>query len=89
METKNSEKPIVYLLSTCPRCKRLKQVLDDLNADYEKVFVDLLPGLEKNTIVEKLRKHRPVISFPIIETGGKFIFAATATDVHEIFGGNQ
>jgi glutaredoxin-like protein NrdH len=86
MTNSANEKPIIYLLSTCPRCRNLKQVLEDLGVDCEKVMVDLLSQIERDKVVEQLKKHQPRVAFPVIQSEGKFVFAANADDAHKLFG---
>ena len=86
MENQTNEKPVVYLLSTCPRCRKVKQVLEDKHVDCEKIMVDLLSQIERNKVIDLLRKHRPIISFPVIQSEGEFIFAANSDDVERLFG---
>ena len=87
MTNPENKKPIIYLLSTCPRCKRVKQLLEDMNVNIEKVTVDLLDRKERDEIVDSLRKHRPVISFPVIQTADELLFAAEDADILRLFGG--
>jgi glutaredoxin len=80
-------KPTVYIITTCPRCKRVKDYLDQLGVIYELVAVDLLPRDERTLIVERFRKFHPVVSFPIIEHGETILIGTNTDEVRQVFGG--
>ncbi len=86
MTDRSADKPTAYLLSTCPRCKKLKQELDELDIECERITVDLLEHKERDRIVEKLRKHKAVVSFPVLYAGGEYVFAASLDDARRMFG---
>jgi len=86
MNEKTLSKPIIYIITTCPRCRRVKDYLDQLGIEYEAIPVDLLPREERQAIVEKYRPYNPVVSFPIIETGDTLLIGTTPDDVRRIFG---
>jgi glutaredoxin-like protein NrdH len=56
----------LYALSTCPWCRKTKQLLDDLGVEYDFVDVDLLPAGEKSTTLTTVRKYNPAGSFPVL-----------------------
>ena len=89
VEEKKSDKPMVYLISTCPRCKRIKQLLDDMEIEYDKIFVDLIPREESRKIIDMLRDDRTVVSFPVIVVGDRKIIGASSDDVLQLFGGSR
>lgn len=79
-------KPTVYLITTCPRCRRVKEYLDRLGIEYEAVPVDLLPREERQAIVEKYRQYHPVVSFPIIEAGDILLIGTNPEEISRVFG---
>jgi glutaredoxin len=79
-------KPTVYIITTCPRCKRVKEYLDQLGVIYDMVAVDLLPREERSAIVEKFRQHHPIVSFPIIEAGELVLIGTNTDEVRQVFG---
>lgn len=87
MADDSSETRIAYLLSTCPRCRRVRIAMEEQGIEIEMIDVDLLPKIERTKIMDKLRKHRPVVSFPVIQVGEDLTFGATINDLDEIFGG--
>ena len=89
MTTETNKKPMVYVLSTCPRCRRVKAWLIEQGIDFDLVEVDLLPREERHKILIELRKHRPVVSFPVIETGDRVLLGTNVDEVKEVFGSAQ
>jgi glutaredoxin-like protein NrdH len=74
------DKMKVYALSTCPRCRRMKDHLTEKGVAHESVDVDLLPSEEKREIMDYLHGHKPVISFPVLEKGEKIVIGALPGD---------
>ena len=56
----------IFALSTCPWCKKVKNLLDDLGIDYYFTDVDQLSGDERNEALTVVRKWNPNSSFPTI-----------------------
>lgn len=63
----------LYVLSTCPQCKALRQLLVDHGAIFDTIDVDLLPGEERSAFMEAMRPHNPKMAFPVTILGGKAI----------------
>jgi glutaredoxin-like protein NrdH len=63
---KDAGKVMVYALSTCPWCKKAKQLLNDMGVAYSFVDVDLTKGEERNKLIEAVKKWNPGLSFPTI-----------------------
>jgi len=61
---KNAGKIVVYALSTCPWCKKTKQLLNDKGLEYDFVDVDLLGGEDKSDAIKTVGKWNPGTSFP-------------------------
>lgn len=89
MDTIADKKLEAYLLSTCPRCRQVKDALDEMGLAYDKVMVDLLTGDERTQVIEKLRKHGKVLSFPVIIYGETALVGASVREVQEAFGENK
>lgn len=69
-----SNSPItLYVLSTCPQCKALRQLLIDHGITFDTIDVDLLPGEERSAFMEAMRPHNPKMAFPVTIVGGKAI----------------
>ena len=52
VEGQNKGKLVLFALSTCGWCKKTRALIEDLNADYKYVYVDLLKGEERDEVVE-------------------------------------
>ncbi len=57
---------MLYALSTCPWCKKTKQLLSDLGVGYDYIDVDLLNEGEKRQVVETIKKWNPACSYPTL-----------------------
>ncbi len=56
----------LYSLSTCPVCKKVKNLLNSNNVDYELIEVDLLEGGEQWVALKELKKINPDETFPTV-----------------------
>ncbi len=56
----------VYLLSTCPWCKKTKRFLDANNVQYEHEYVDLATGADKDRVMLEVQRWNPRPSFPMV-----------------------
>jgi glutaredoxin-like protein NrdH len=66
VEGQDKGKLVLFALSTCGWCKKTRALIEDLNADYEYVYVDLLNGKEREEVVEMVKKWNPQVSFPTL-----------------------
>ena len=66
VDGKNVGKVILYALSTCGWCKKTRLLLDELNVEYEYIYVDLLEGDERNEVIEQVKKWNSQLSFPTL-----------------------
>jgi len=57
---------ILYALSTCAWCKKTKALLNDLQADYYYVDVDLLADADKEEAITAISTWNPACSFPTL-----------------------
>jgi len=71
IEGQNKGKLVLFALSTCGWCKKTRALIEDLNADYEYVYVDLLKGKERDEVVEMVKKWNPQVSFPTLVINDK------------------
>lgn len=62
---------MVYALSTCPWCRKTKQLLSDLGVEYDYVDVDLQNENEKKQVVETIKKWNPACSYPTLVLDNK------------------
>lgn len=63
---KKTKRIIIYALSTCPWCRKTKNLLNELGIEYDFVDVDLVPPEEKQTLLDMMCKWNPDCSFPTI-----------------------
>ena len=71
VEGKNVGKIMLYALSTCVWCKKVKKLLNSLNVDYYYIDVDLLGEEERGKAEEEIEKWNPMVSFPTIVVNDK------------------
>ncbi len=60
------KKARLYGLSTCPTCKRVKNLLDELNIKYELIEVDLLDSGEQWVTSKEVRRYNPAVTYPTL-----------------------
>jgi glutaredoxin-like protein NrdH len=61
--------PIMFALSTCPRCQRMKRFLRERGIEAVIVDVDLLEREEKKRQLEFVSQVNPRVSFPTLVVG--------------------
>jgi glutaredoxin len=66
VDGQNKGKVVLYALSTCGWCKKTRMLLEELEAEYDYIYVDLLKGNERSEVIEDLKKWNPRLSFPTI-----------------------
>jgi glutaredoxin-like protein NrdH len=64
-----SRTPILFAISTCPRCQRMKAFLSRQGIEALVVDVDLLPREEKRRQLDFLAPINPRLSFPTLVIG--------------------
>ena len=87
IEGQNKGKLVLFALSTCGWCKKTRALIEDLNADYEYVYVDLLKGKERDEVVEIVKKWNPQVSFPtLVINDEKTIVGFKEDEIREAIG---
>lgn len=56
----------IYALSTCPSCKRAKDMLDRHNIKYEYITVDTLESGEQWLMRKEIKRYNPAETYPTI-----------------------
>jgi glutaredoxin-like protein NrdH len=80
----NRGKVVLYALSTCGWCKKTRELLEELNVEYNYIYVDLLEGEERNEIIEDMKKHNSQLSFPtLVIDDGKAIVGFNEEGIRE------
>jgi len=63
---KKTKRIVIYALSTCPWCRKTKNLMNELGVDYYFTDVDLASDVEKPVLLDTVRKWNPASSFPTI-----------------------
>ncbi len=80
---KNEGKVMLYALSTCPWCRKTKQLLNDMGAEYDYIDVDLAQGQEREQVINEVRKYNPALSFPVILINDKPIIGFKEQEIKD------
>lgn len=87
VEGQNKGKLVLFALSTCGWCKKTRALIEDLDADYEYVYVDLLKGEEREEVVNMVKKWNPQLSFPtLVVNDDKTIVGFKEEEIREAIG---
>ena len=65
--------PMLFALSTCPRCTRMKKFLQKHKIEAKIIDVDLLPLNEKKRHFKFLLDKNPTLSFPTLIVGDEAV----------------
>ena len=74
---------MLYALSTCPWCRKTKQLLSDTGVEYNYIDVDHTQGEERETVIIAVRKYNPSLSFPVLVINGKAIVGFKEDEIKE------
>jgi glutaredoxin-like protein NrdH len=66
LQSKYEADVLLFALSTCAMCARVKRLLGSLGVAYEFIDVDLLTGEEKEDARNRMRKWHPRCPFPML-----------------------
>ncbi len=77
---------MIYTLSTCGHCKKVKSFLKENNVEYDFVDVDLLGADERQPVLEDVKKLNPKCSFPTIKIGDDVIVGHHEDKLKEALG---
>lgn len=66
VEGENKGEVVLYALSTCGWCRKTRLLLEDLQVEFNYIYVDLLEGEERSDIIEQVKKWNPQLSFPTL-----------------------
>lgn len=62
---------VLYALSTCPWCRKTKELLNSLGVAYVYIDVDLAEGEEREGAVAEIKKWNPPLSMPVMVIAGE------------------
>jgi len=65
-----SREIVMYGLSTCVWCGKMKEFLEREGIVFEVVYVDELSGSQRDAAVSEVRKWNPAVSFPTVVIDG-------------------
>jgi len=71
VEGKSDKKITLYALSTCPWCRKVKTLLNELGVAYDFEDVDLLNEEEDAKTTKEILKWTSDLSFPLVIIDGK------------------
>jgi len=57
---------VLYGLSTCVWCRKMKQYLESESVVFDVVYVDLLRGEEREAALSTVKRWNPATSFPTV-----------------------
>ncbi|MHA1358656.1 MAG: glutaredoxin family protein [Candidatus Helarchaeota archaeon] len=64
---------MLYTISTCIWCKRLKNKLNANEIAYKYIDIDFIPHMQRKVLKTQLRQHKARLSFPMMFVDDQFI----------------
>jgi glutaredoxin len=87
IDGENKGDVLLFALSTCGWCKKTRMLLEELNVEYNYVYVDLAEGDERKEVVSEMEKWNKDLSFPtIVINKDRVIIGYDEDTIKEIFG---
>ncbi|QJT09625.1 glutaredoxin family protein [Oceanidesulfovibrio marinus] len=77
-------KPLLFALSTCMHCAKVKELLISLGVDFDTLYVDRLAGEDRNERMRELKGYNPAISFPTLVIGDEVVVGHKEQKIREI-----
>ena len=76
-------KVMVYTLSTCGLCKKMKKLLKALDVEYEYIDIDLLEGEEDERVREEMRRYNTRLTCPtlVVDDGKEVVIGFDEAEV--------
>jgi glutaredoxin-like protein NrdH len=71
---------MLYALSTCGHCRRVKELLNELGVSYDYIFVDQLSRTEMDEMLKEIEKFNPRCSFPTMVINGSQVIIGSRED---------
>lgn len=79
-----AEPIVLYSLSTCPKCKDVKSLLESRGVTFTFHNIDWLSGEERNDTMRSLRKINPEVTFPTLVAGDAVVVGAKMDRIKEV-----
>jgi glutaredoxin-like protein NrdH len=78
-------KIVLFALSTCPSCKRTKELLKTHDIDYVLVELDTIDAASREKLLQEVRKYNPRETFPtlVINGGEKVVIGYREDDLKD------
>lgn len=80
VDGENKGKVILFALSTCGWCKKVRLLLESLKIDFDYIYVDLLKGDERSEVVNEVKKWNSQLSFPTVVINDKDVIVGFKED---------
>ena len=78
---------VMYGLSTCVWCKKMRQFLESEHVVFDVIYVDTLVGPEQESALVEVRHWNPASSFPtVVIDGDRSVNGYKPDEVKEILG---
>ena len=74
---------LLYSLSTCPWCKKTKQLLTEKKVTFECVEVDQISGDAQQNAVDEMKRLTGKTSFPVLVINGRAIQGFKPEEIEE------
>lgn len=71
IEGKTKVSIMLFALSTCVWCKKAKKLLEELNATYSYIDMDLIDDDVKEKFLNQLKQWNPTCSYPTLIVNDK------------------
>ena len=62
---------LLFALSTCGWCKKVRILLEDYGVEYDYIYVDLTSGDDRTEAVNALKEFNSAVSFPTLVINNK------------------
>ena len=78
---------VMYGLSTCVWCRKMREFLESERVVFEVIYVDKLEGAEQDAALAEVRRWNPAGSFPTLVIDGALSVNGYKTDeAREVLG---
>jgi glutaredoxin-like protein NrdH len=78
---------VMYGLSTCVWCKKMRELLESEGVEFELVYVDKLEGAARDEAVEHVSRWNPSVSFPtVVVDDARSVNGYRPDEVKEVLG---
>jgi len=79
---KTDKKIVLYSLSTCFWCAKVKKLLTEMQVQFEEIYVDLIDEKQQITVMEHLKAKD---TFPVLVIDGKYVIGYNEEAIRNLF----